>query len=88
MGAEGHDSRYTTLFTNVTESQGCVIKSFQEGCGQSSFFMTYPFGAAKTDLEKAFRLPDAPPLEQSQTQDAAELTESERSTVLLEHPGV
>ena len=52
------------------------------------FFMTYPFGAIKTDLEKAFRLPDAPPLEQPQTPDAAELSESERSTVLLEHPGV
>ena len=52
------------------------------------FFMTYPFGGIKTDLEKAFRLPDAPPLEQSQKQDAAELSESERSTVLFEHPGV
>ena len=52
------------------------------------FFMTYPFGAIKTDLEKAFRLPDAPLLEQPQKHEAAELTESERSTVLLEHPGV
>ena len=52
------------------------------------FFMTYPFGAIKTDLEKAFRLPDAPPLEQPQKPDAAELSESERSTVLFEHPGV
>ena len=52
------------------------------------FFMTYPFGAIKTDLEKAFRLPDAPPLEQPQKQDAAELRVSERSTVLFEHPGV
>ena len=50
--------------------------------------MTYPFGAIKTDLEKAFRLPDAPPLEQPQKQDFAELSESERSTVLFEHPGV
>ena len=50
--------------------------------------MTYPFGAIKTDLEKAFRLPDAPPLEQPQRQDAAELSESERSTVLFEHPDV
>ena len=88
MGGESHDSRYKTLLTNVTESQGCVVTSFQEGCGRSSFFMTYPFGAAKTDLEKAFRLPDASPLEQPQKQDAAELTESERSTLLLEHPGV
>ena len=52
------------------------------------FSMTYPFGAIKTDLEKAFRLPDAPPLEQPQKQDVAELSESERSTVLFEHPGV
>ena len=52
------------------------------------FFMTYPFDAIKTDLEKAFRLPDAPPLEQPQNQDVAELSESERSTVLFEHPGV
>ena len=55
------------------------------------FFMTYPFGAIKTDLEKAFRLPDAPPLEQleqPQKQDVAELSESERLTVLFEHPGV
>ena len=50
--------------------------------------MTYPFGAIKTDLEKAFRLPDAPPLKQTQNQDAVELSESERSTVLFEHPDV
>ena len=50
--------------------------------------MTYPFGAIKTDLEKAFRLPDAPALEQPQKQDVAELSESERSPVLFEHPGV
>ena len=50
--------------------------------------MAYTFGAIKTDLEKAFRLPDAPPLEQRQKQDAAELSESDRSTVLFEHPGV
>ena len=68
--------------------QGCAIKSFLGGCGQSLFFLTYPFGAAKTDLEKAFQLPDAPLLEQFQKQDAAELSESERSTVLLEHPSV
>ena len=47
--------------------------------------MTYPFGAAKADLEKAFRLPDAPPLEQPQSQDPPELSESERSTLLLDH---
>ena len=56
--------------------------------GGPLFFMTYPFGVIKTGLEKAFRLPDAPPLEQPQKQDVAELSESERSTVLFEHPGV
>ena len=50
--------------------------------------MTYPFGAAKTELEKAFRLPDAPLPDPPQQQEAVELTESERSTLLLEHPGV
>ena len=50
--------------------------------------MTYPFGANKTDLDKAFRLPDGPLLEQPQKQDAAELSESDLSTVLYEHPGV
>ena len=50
--------------------------------------MTYPFGAIKTDLEKAFRLPDAAPLEQPQKQNSAELSESDLSTVLFEHPGV
>ena len=88
MGGEGHGFQYKTLFTNVTEAQGCVAKSFLGGCGRSSFFMTYPFGAIKTDLEKAFRLPDAAPLEQPQKQDADELSESEWSTVLFEHPGV
>ena len=34
------------------------------GLWAALIFMTYPFGAIKTDLEKAFRLPDAPPLEQ------------------------
>ena len=50
--------------------------------------MTYPFGVVTTDLEKASRLPEASLLELPQKRDAAELTESERSTVLFEHPGV
>ena len=87
MGAEGHGSRYKTLLTNVTEAQRCVVKLFR-GLWAVLFCMTYPFGAAKTGLEKAFRLPDAPLPEQAQKQDAAALTESERSTLLLEHPGV
>ena len=88
MGGEDHSSRYKTLLTNVTEAQGCVAKSFRGGCGRSSFLMTYPFGAIKTDLEKVFRLPGAAPLEQPQKQEAAELSESDLSTVLFEHPGV
>ena len=50
--------------------------------------MTYPFGAIKSDLEKAFRLPDAAPLKRPQKQDVAELSESDLSTILFEHPGV
>ena len=52
------------------------------------FFYDLPLGVIKADLEKAFRLPDAPLLEQPQKPGAAELSESERSTVLFEHPGV
>ena len=52
------------------------------------FFLTYPFGVIKTDLEKAFRLPNAPPLELPQKLCPVELTESEMSTVFFEHPGV
>jgi len=37
LGGEGHGSRYKTLLTNVTEAQGCVVKSFRGGCGRSSF---------------------------------------------------
>ena len=88
MGGEGHSSRYKTLLTNVTEAQGCVAKAFR---GLWAVLFSYelpPFGAIKTDLEKVFRLPDAAPLEQPQKQDAAELSESDLSTVLFEHPGV
>jgi hypothetical protein len=52
------------------------------------FFMTYPFGATKTDLEKAFRLPDEPALREIQHREPAELSETELATVLFEHPGV
>ena len=61
---------------------------FSRGLWAVLFFMTYPFGAIKTNLEKALSLPDGPPLEQPQKQDAVELSESDRSTVLFEHPGV
>ena len=50
--------------------------------------MTYPFGATKTDLEKAFRLPDALANTEAQNQEPVELTESDHATVMLEHPGV
>ena len=76
------------MFSNVTESLGLFVKSFRVGCGRSSFFMTYPFGAIKTDLEKAFSLPKVTPREQPEKQYAAEVSESERATVLFEHPGV
>ena len=56
-------------------------------------FMTYPFGAARTDLEKAFALPSVPPaaeLEQAfnpqSTPNARELSESDRAVALFEHP--
>ena len=50
--------------------------------------MTYPFGATKTDLEKAFRLPDAPSSGETQDHEPAALSESELAVVLHEHPGV
>ena len=50
--------------------------------------MTYPFGATKTDLEKAFRLPDALVNTGTQKQESVELTESDLATVMFEHPGV
>ena len=62
--------------------------SFLGGRGRSSFFMTYPFGALKTDLEQAFRLASVVGSEDAQKQEPAELSETERSIVLLEHPCV
>ena len=56
-------------------------------------FMTYPFGAARTELEKAFALPSvssAAELELASnlqlTSDARELSESDRAVALFEHP--
>ena len=88
MSAEGHDARCKTLLINVTDSQRFGIKSFREGCWRSSFFMSYSFGVIKTDLEKAFKLPGAPPLEPPQKLGPGEPIETELSTVLFEHPGV
>lgn len=50
-------------------------------------FMTYPFGAARTELEKAFALPSEPPAsELEQASRARELSESDRAVALFEHP--
>ena len=86
LGSEGHGSRYKTLLTNVTEAQGCVVKSFPGGCGQPSFY-DLPFGATKTDLEELFAY-RRPITRAASEQNADELTESELSTVLFEHPGI
>ena len=92
LGSEGHDARYKTLLTNVTEARQRVTNAFLGECSwglhKPSFFMTYPFGATKTDLENAFRLPDALANTDAQKQESDELTESDLATVMLEHPGV
>ena len=50
-------------------------------------FMTYPFGAARTELEKAFALPSVPPVAELETASRArELSESDRAVALFEHP--
>ena len=49
--------------------------------------MTYPFGASKTDLEKAFRLPAASS-QANQEPEPLDLSESEQATVLFEHPDI
>ena len=50
-------------------------------------FMTYPFGAARTELEKAFALPSEPPApELEQASRPRELSESDRAVALFEHP--
>ena len=54
--------------------------------------MTYPFGAAKTELEKAFALPslELPSLQRPFATDPAsdpcEITETDRAVALFEHP--
>ena len=54
--------------------------------------MTYPFGAAKTELEKAFALPslELPSLQRPSATDPAsdprEITETDRAVALFEHP--
>ena len=62
-------------------------KTFQQRVRALFFIaMTYPFGATKTDLEKAFRLPADSISETKQELEPLELSESELATVLLEHP--
>ena len=57
-------------------------------CGQIFLLpMTYPFGASKTDLEKAFRLPAASS-QANQEPEPLDLSESEQATVLFEHPDI
>ena len=49
--------------------------------------MTYPFGADRAELEKAFTLPSVPPAsEPERVSKARELSESERAVALFEHP--
>ncbi|WP_186988456.1 MULTISPECIES: hypothetical protein [unclassified Synechococcus] len=49
--------------------------------------MTYPFGAARTELEKAFALPSVPPAaELEPASRVRELSESDRAVALFEHP--
>ena len=49
--------------------------------------MTYPFGADRAELEKAFTLPTVPPAsEPERVSKARELSESERAVALFEHP--
>lgn len=65
------------------------MKTFQQGVRSLLFIaMTYPFGATKTDLEKAFRLPAVSTSETNQYLEPLELSESELATVLFEHPDV
>ena len=65
-------------------------KTFQQGVRALLFIaMTYPFGATKTDLEKAFRLKAASkPETNKQELESLQFTESELATILYEHPGV
>ena len=50
-------------------------------------FMTYPFGAARTVLEKSFALPSVlPSSELELPSEERELSESDRAVALFEHP--
>ena len=67
------------------------------GSRNTTNLMTYPFGAAKTELEKAFALPslelsslELPSLQRPSATDPAsdprEITETDRAVALFEHP--
>ena len=66
------------------------MKTFQQGVRALLFIaMTYPFGATKTDLEKAFRLKAASkPETNKQEPESLGFSESKLATILYEHPGV
>ena len=49
--------------------------------------MTYPFGATRTELEKAFALSSVQPASELEpATDACVLSESDRAVALFEHP--
>ena len=49
--------------------------------------MTYPFGAARTELEKSFPLPSVLPASELELpSEMRELSESDRAVALFEHP--
>ena len=52
-----------------------------------SAFMTYPFGAARTELEKSFALPAVLPASELELpSEVCELIETDRAVALFEHP--
>ena len=82
-------SRNRTLLTNVSGFVWIRTASFLEGCEGTALLspMTHPFGATKTDLEKAFRLKAASKSKTNkQKLESLEFTESELATILFEHP--
>ena len=87
---KGIGTRYKTLLTNVSECVWIRTASFLEGCVGTAFLspMTYPFGATKTDLEKAFRLPTVSTSQSKQEPEPEplKLSASELATALFEHP--
>ena len=53
----------------------------------TAIFMTsYPFGADRTELEKAFALPSVPADSDAEVGEPIRFSESERAVALFEHP--